>query len=618
MKKFWILSLLIVVGVTTASMLTRSTSGQKVKFQQSENGIPNRYIVVLDDKFVDEKSMAPAIGSEAEYLTYVYGGKVANVYANAFKGFVAEMSEDEARALSNDDRVAYVEQDAEVFPAAVQTGATWGIDRIDQRDLPLNSEYSYGTDASNVHAYIIDSGIRSTHVEFGGRATKDYDALTDGQNGNDCMGHGTHVAGTIGSATWGVAKSIRLHAVRVLPCSGSGTTSHLIMGIDWVTANHLSPAVANISVTASGPSNAIDSAIESMINSGVTTVVAAGNNNMDACNYSPARAANAITVGATYTADQKATYSNFGNCVDMWAPGSLITSVSYANDTDSRIMSGTSMASPHVTGVAALYLAVNPNANPATVAQNIFNTSTPNVVTGLDIASPNRLVYSWLGSAPPAPTPTPTPAPARVTIKKRANARTESTPNTNFPYDAVNFSASNFTLQPNNQIDDTNVTAFGSSNMITVTESQVYGWQLSSISCVETSGGTPNVVNTTVDLANRKAYIIPEAGEQIECTFTSDEIAPSASFGTVTGRILSPDGRGVRGAVLELFNADTRETFVATTNSFGYYKFDGMHVANFYVMTATPPKRYTISDNVQGFSLEGDFATVNFIASTGR
>lgn len=439
MKKFWILSLLIVVGVTTASMLTRSTSGQKVKFQQSENGIPNRYIVVLDDKFVDEKSMAPAIGSEAEYLTYVYGGKVANVYANAFKGFVAEMSEDEARALSNDDRVAYVEQDAEVFPAAVQTGATWGIDRIDQRDLPLNSEYSYGTDASNVHAYIIDSGIRSTHVEFGGRATKDYDALTDGQNGNDCMGHGTHVAGTIGSATWGVAKSIRLHAVRVLPCSGSGTTSHLIMGIDWVTANHLSPAVANISVTASGPSNAIDSAIESMINSGVTTVVAAGNNNMDACNYSPARAANAITVGATYTADQKATYSNFGNCVDMWAPGSLITSVSYANDTDSRIMSGTSMASPHVTGVAALYLAVNPNANPATVAQNIFNTSTPNVVTGLDTASPNRLVYSWLGSAPPAPTPTPTPAPARVTIKKRANARTESTPNTTFPYDAVNF-----------------------------------------------------------------------------------------------------------------------------------------------------------------------------------
>jgi subtilisin family serine protease len=384
----------------------------------------------------------------------------------------------------------------------------------------------------------------------------------------------------------------------------------LIEGIDWVKANHMSPAVANISIIASGVSSTLDNAIQSLVNSGVTVVIAAGNANSDACNYSPGRAPKAITVGATYTEDQKASYSNWGSCLDVWAPGTAITSVSYANDLDSRVMSGTSMASPHVAGVAALYLAANPGASPATVAQNIVDTSTSGIVTGLDAASPNRMVYSLLGAAP---APSPTLAPARVTIKKRANSRTESTSNAAFSFNAVNFAASNFTLQPNNQIDDTNVTDFGSANTITVTEAQTYGWVLTSISCVETSGGTPNVVNSTVDLANRKANIVAEPGEQVECTFTSDEIAPTAGNAEISGRVVTLNGAGVKGVRFTLFDAETGQTFSATSNSFGYYRFSEIPVGRLYTLTAASSKRLPITDNVRTFSLSEDISTVNFV-----
>ena len=326
MKKFLILSIVAILGCTLASILPQTTSGQTGKFRRSENGINGRYIVVLNPQYVDAQASEPAIASEAAHLKGIYGGDIKGVYSAAVKGFVVEMPEKAAVALSKNARVAFVEQDAEISVAGSETSSSWGLDRIDQRSLPLNSQYSWGTDASNVHAYVIDSGIRPTHADFGGRATADYDALGDGQNGIDCSGHGTHVAGTIGSATYGVAKNVRLHGVRVLPCSGSGMVSHLIMGLDWVTANRILPAVANISITASGPSNAMETAIQNTVNSGVTVVVAAGNYNMDACNYSPARATSVISVGATVSSDAKASYSNFGSCVDVWAPGTSITS----------------------------------------------------------------------------------------------------------------------------------------------------------------------------------------------------------------------------------------------------------------------------------------------------
>lgn len=618
MKKFWFFFLLTAVILTTATLIPQHTSAQKLRSPALVFEVPGgydavpdatgRYIVVLNEKYLGAMSMAPEVESQAGYLSSVYGGSVKAVYAAALKGYVVDMSKAEAMALSSDDRVAFVESDQPTYAENVQTSATWGLDRIDQANLPLDSQYSYTTAASNVNAYIIDSGIRPTHVEFGGRVTLDFDSVYDGQNGNDCMGHGTHVAGIVGAATWGVAKSVNLHAVRVLPCSGSGTVSALIQGVDWVAANRQGPSVANISVTVSAHSNALNNAVQGLYRSGVSVVVAAGNANADACNASPGDAPNAITVGATHSSDQKAVYSNWGPCVDVWAPGSLITSVSNANDTDSRLMSGTSMASPHVAGVAALYLSANPTASPSEVTQAIVNTATTGVITLLDANSPNKLVNSWLGAAPSF-------APARVTIRKRANSRTEATPTATFPYAATNFSASSFSLQADNQYDDLNVTTFGSANTITVTESQVYGWQLSSISCVETSGGTPNLVNSTVDLANRKATIIAEAGELIECTFTSDEIMPTASYGTVSGRIATSDGRGVRGVYMEIRNANTGEVFYSTTNSFGYYRFENLRVADFYVLTANPPKRYVIPDNTQWFTLESDLNSLNFWAA---
>jgi len=384
MKKFWILSLICVLVLTAASLLPQKTSGQKEdKFKQSENGIPNRYIVILSDKYVDRSATAPTVENEAAFLSSVYGADVRNVYFSSIKGFSAEMSDEDARAMSEDDRVAFVEQDAEIFLAADQANAPWGLDRMDQRAIPLNTNYTYEGTGSGVHAYILDTGIRPTHNEFGGRASIAFDAVGDGQNGFDCNGHGTHVAGIIGAATYGVAKNVRLHGVRVMPCSGTGQISQIIAGIDWVTANRVNPAVANISITSSGISPSFDLSVTNSIASGVTYTIAAGNTNLNACNYSPARTPNAITVGATTNIDSKATYSNWGTCLDIWAPGHGIISVSNANDTDSRVLSGTSMAAPAVAGVAAVFLGNNPAASPATVAQAISGASTAGPFQGL-------------------------------------------------------------------------------------------------------------------------------------------------------------------------------------------------------------------------------------------
>jgi subtilisin family serine protease len=286
---------------------------------------------------------------------------------------------------------AFLEEDSVETADATQSNPPWVLDRIDHRTRPLNAIYTFNWTGAGVFAYVIDTGIRTTHTQFGSRAANVFDAF--GGNGQDCHGHGTHVAGTIGGSTFGVAKSVNLRGVRVLNCSGSGSNSGVIAGVDFVRLNRQNPAVANMSL-GGGASSALDTAVNNLSNSGVAIAVAAGNNNTNACNSSPARAANAITVGSTTTTDARSSFSNFGTCLDLFAPGSGILSAWFTSNTATATLSGTSMASPHVAGAAALYKQANPSASATTIRNALVNNATTNVVTNPGTGSPNRLLYT--------------------------------------------------------------------------------------------------------------------------------------------------------------------------------------------------------------------------------
>jgi len=356
--------------------------------------IPGQYIVVLHEEAVSVKSDA-AIRSIATSML----GKSADLrytYTTALQGFTAAgVSEKQAETLSSDSRVKFVEQDRTVHAYATQSGATWGLDRVDARS-GTDGDYNYTATGAGVNAYIIDTGILPTHNDFGSRASTFYDAFNDGQNGVDCDGHGTHVAGTVGGSEYGVAKDVTLYGVRVLDCSGGGTLSSVTNGADYVAQNHTKPAVANMSL-GGGASSTIDNAVQGMINAGVTTVVAAGNSDTDACNQSPARVADAITVGSTTSSDSRSSFSNYGSCVDIFAPGSNITSAWYTSNSATNTISGTSMASPHVAGGAALFLEDNPGASPSQVTNALTSTATQGAISGVN-GSPNLLLYSLLTS----------------------------------------------------------------------------------------------------------------------------------------------------------------------------------------------------------------------------
>jgi subtilisin family serine protease len=308
------------------------------------------------------------------------------------------MSAAKAAAMSRDPAIAYVEQDRTVSVASTEvlnTGEPWGLDRIDSRS-GLDRAYNYALTGAGVDVYIIDSGIRKTHSEFGNRAIAAFTSIADGNGANDCYGHGTHVAGLVGGKTYGVAKSTRLIAVRVIDCSGKGTVSSVIAGVDWVTRLHARPSVANMSITTAG-STALDNAVRRSIASGVTYVIAAGNGNtsgvaQDACKYSPGRVAEAITIGATTTTDSKATFSNYGKCIDWFAPGTGIAAW-YSGDATLAALTGTSVAAPYVAGVAALYLQTNPKATPKQVRDGLYNATTKGVVTGSNTTN-NNLLFS--------------------------------------------------------------------------------------------------------------------------------------------------------------------------------------------------------------------------------
>ena len=356
--------------------------------------------MVLKENALPRASVAPgqsglamAVEHAAVDLAVRFDLDVQHVYGNALPGFATNAAPQSLARLLRDPQVDYVEEDGMVFVDATQTGATWGIDRVDQRDRPLNSTYVYDYVGSAVRAYVIDTGILSSHTEFTGRVLAGYTAIADGRGTTDCNGHGSHVSGTIGGTTWGVAKSVRLVPMRVFGCTGGSSNSTIIAGIDWVRVNRVLPAVANMSL-GGGASSATDTAVNNLINSGVTVVVAAGNDNADACNYSPARVTNAITVGSTTSTDARSSFSNYGSCVKISAPRSSITSAWYTSTTATNSISGISMASPHVAGAAVLCLAAFPSSSPATVRSALYNTASTNKLTGIGTGSPNRLLYT--------------------------------------------------------------------------------------------------------------------------------------------------------------------------------------------------------------------------------
>jgi len=360
--------------------------------------IPGQLIVVLDDGVADVRGLARAMAAQS-------GGELGYVYETALKGFSLSVSPAAAQAvaaaLARSPLVQWVEEDVLVEPTNTQSNATWGLDRIDQRALPLNTTYNYNHIGTGVRAYIIDSGIYYDHLDFGGRASLGYDFVGDGLAGGDCNGHGTHVAGTVGGAQWGVAKQVSLVSVRIFPCSGGTASSTTIAAVDWVTANGVRPAVVNMSL-GGGFNSASNAAVTASIEAGFVYAVSAGNDNGDACLKSPASTPLALTVGATTSSDQRSSFSNYGSCVDIFAPGTSITSAGTSSPTASRSLSGTSMSAPHVAGAAALLLQQNPSATPIQVRDALMGHATPGVV-GNALTANNLLLYSLAALGPVAP-----------------------------------------------------------------------------------------------------------------------------------------------------------------------------------------------------------------------
>jgi aqualysin 1 len=397
---------LAAVLVLAAGAGTAVAQGRNAPSSGESRAIEGQYIVV----YKRDSAANPAVEAGR---TANRGGRVHHVYTRAVRGFTASVSEDEVRRLRNDPDVELVEQDRVVSIDTTQAPATWGLDRIDQADRPLDTSYQYTATGAGVTAFVIDTGILPTHGDFTGRLQAGMTTINDRRGTQDCNGHGTHVAGTIGGTTWGVAKQVKLVPVRVLDCRGNGSFSGVIAGIDWVASHPARPAVANLSLGGS-LSAAVNKAVAGAVAKGVVVVVAAGNSAANACSFSPASEPTAITVGATTSGDTMSSFSNWGPCVDIFAPGQGITSAWHTGSTATNTISGTSMASPHVAGAAALVLEANPSASPAAVADFLLSSATPDRLASVGTGSPNLLLFSLAGGVAPEPVQ-PTVAVAAVT-----------------------------------------------------------------------------------------------------------------------------------------------------------------------------------------------------------
>lgn len=380
------LALAVGAGAALPAQAAPAPEGRVLHAGAAE-AIPGSYIVTLK-----ETAGFRASAAQGKKLIAGYGGRIERTYTSALNGYAAQLSSTAAKRLAADPAVASVEQNQKVHSTATQTNAPWGLDRIDQPNLPLNGTFTYPDSAGvNTTVYVLDTGVRITHQDIVGRASNGYDFVDNDNVAQDGNGHGTHVATTAAGTVYGVAKKAKIVAVRVLNNSGSGTTAGVIAGVDWITANHVASSVANVSL-GGGPSTTLDNAVRRSIASGVTYSIAAGNSNAPASGFSPARVETALTVGATTRTDARATYSNHGPLVDLFAPGSDITAGWATSDTATYTGNGTSFAAPHVAGAAAVYLTNHPGSSPAAVGTALVNGATSNVLTGIGTGSPNKLL----------------------------------------------------------------------------------------------------------------------------------------------------------------------------------------------------------------------------------
>ena len=389
MKFCQVSTFLLTIALSHLTYAAPAATNSVLSSSEAKGIIKNQYIVILNKDVGSSNEFAQGIAKQ-------HSGKVLQTYDAVLKGFAIYLPDVAGtafvEAMKKNPKVVSVENDTIMkVDATTQSNPDWGLDRIDQKNLPLDSAYSYLQTGSGTTAYIVDTGILSTHQQFSGRVLSGYTAISDGNGTSDCHGHGTHVAGTVGGSTYGVAKNVSLVPIRILGCDGSGASSNVIAGLDWILKNGKKPAVVNMSL--GGEANAsLDSAVENLFNNGYVMVVAAGNSNTDACSSSPARVSKAITVAATDSTDTRASYSNYGSCVDIFAPGSQINSSWIGSNTATKVLNGTSMATPHVVGVVAEMLQSTPTATPQTISTNLLNQASSNVVKNPS-GSPNRLLY---------------------------------------------------------------------------------------------------------------------------------------------------------------------------------------------------------------------------------